>query len=96
MKKLKPRTTQKQVYNKYTKSKQMPKSFEQAQAKVIKELKFEPADNGMHAQWLNTQIRYATEMTIESMREILKMNPSGLTDESAKHGVAKMIQSSMK
>jgi hypothetical protein len=80
----------------YTKSNQMLKSFEQAQAKVIKELESEPADNGMHAQWLRTQIQYAKQMTVESMHEILKTNPSGVTDESANHGVATMIQSSMK
>ncbi len=74
----------------------MPTSFEQAQAKVIKELESEPADNGMHAQWLRTQIHYAKQMTEQTMREILQTNPSGVTDESANHGVAKMIQSSMK
>jgi hypothetical protein len=72
------------------------KTFTEAQSEVIKQIKSEPADNGMHYQWIMTKTHYAQEMTEESMKEILKTNPKGLTDESAKYGVAQLIQFNMK
>ena len=72
------------------------KTFTEAQDAAHKQIKSEPADNGMHMAWINTKARYAQEMTEESMKEILKSNPKGLTDESAKYGVAQLIQHLMK
>ena len=72
------------------------KTFTEAQNEAIKHITSEPADNGMHMAWINTKARYAKDMTPESMKEILKSNPKGLTDESAKYGVAQLIQHLMK
>ena len=71
-------------------------NFTDAQNAAIKHITSEPADNGMHAAWINTKARYAKEMTEESMKEVLKKDPKGLTDESAKYGVAQLIQHLMK
>ena len=72
------------------------KTFAEAQAMAVKHITSEPADNGIHAQWIRTKEHYAKEMTPESMIEILKKDPKGLTDESAKYGVAQLIQHLMK
>ncbi len=72
------------------------KTFTEAQSEAIKKIKSEPADNGMHYQWIMTKTRYAQEMTEESMKEILKTNLKGITDESAKYGIAQLIQLYMK
>jgi hypothetical protein len=72
------------------------KTFTEAQDAAIKQITSEPADNGMHAVWIRTKAHYAQEMTEESMKEVLKTNPKGLTDESAKYGVAQLIQFMMK
>ncbi len=72
------------------------KTFTEAQDAAIKQITSEPADNGMHNAWIQTKARYAKEMTEESMKEVLKTNPKGLTDASAKYGVAQLIQFIMK
>jgi len=72
------------------------KTFTEAKLEAIAILKSEPADNGIHFAWIQTKIRYATEMTEESMLTIRKTKPSGLTDESAMFDVAKMIHTIMK
>jgi len=72
------------------------KTFQEAQEGALKQIKSEPADNGMHYQWIMKKGQYAQEMTAESMKQILKSNPKGLTDESAKYGVAQLIQYNMK
>jgi hypothetical protein len=72
------------------------KTFTEAQSEAIKQIKSEPADNGMHYQWIMTKARYAQEMTEESMKEVLTTNPKGLTDASAKYDVAQLIQYIMK
>lgn len=72
------------------------KTFQEAQETALKQIKSEPAENGMHAAWINTKAHYAREMTEESMKDILKIDPKGLTDESAKYGVAQLIQKLMK
>jgi hypothetical protein len=72
------------------------KTFQEAQEAALKQIKSEPADNGMHYQWIMKKAHYAQEMTAESMKQILKSNPKGLTDESAKYGVAQLIQYNMK
>jgi hypothetical protein len=50
----------------------------------------------MHYAWLQRKAHFAKEMTPETMHDILKSNPNGLTDESAKFGVAQLIQYLMK
>lgn len=72
------------------------KTFQEAQEAALKQIKSEPADNGMHYQWIMKKAHYAQEMTAESMKQILKSNPKGLTDESAKYDVAQLIQYNMK
>jgi hypothetical protein len=72
------------------------KTFTEAQTEVIKHIMSEPADNGLHFAWISTKARNAKELTEETMTEILKKNPKGLTDESAKYQVAQLIQHLMK
>ena len=72
------------------------KTFAEAQTAAIVQINSEPADNGMHYAWIQRKAHFAKEMTPETMRDILKSNPKGLTDESAKFGVAQLIQYLMK
>jgi hypothetical protein len=72
------------------------KSFAEAQTAAIIHINSEPADTGMHYAWIQRKAHFAKEMTQETMRDILKSNPKGLTDDSAKFGVAQLIQHLMK
>lgn len=72
------------------------KTFQEAQEAALKTILSEPADTGMHYQWIQTKARYAQEMTEQTMKEILKTKPKALTSESAKYSVAQLIQSTMK
>ena len=72
------------------------KTFQEAQETAHKQIKSEPADNGMYYQWIMKKAHSAQEMTAESMKQILKSNPKGLADEYAKYGVAQLIQQLMK
>ncbi len=68
------------------------KTFAEAQSAAIVQINKEPAENGMHYAWIQRKAYFAKEMTEETMRNILKSKPKGLTDESAKFGVAQLIQ----
>lgn len=72
------------------------KTFAEAKSVAIVQITSEPPDTGMHYAWIQRKAHLAKEMTEETMREILKTNPWGLTDESAKFGVAQLIHHLMK
>lgn len=72
-------------------------TFQEAKDKAIKEIASEPADNGFHYAVIQYKKKWATDMTEESMHEILKTKSKpSLTEESFKHGVASLIRSYMK
>ena len=74
------------------------KNFTDAQENVIKSIKDEPIDNGVHYAWIMRKEHLARDMTLERMNEILAKPPPpvGVTDDTICYTVAQMIHGYMK
>ncbi len=68
------------------------KTFEEARALAVKEIKSEPVDTGFHNAWIQTKAAFAEKMTEEEMNKILEAEkPQGWLDNATANYIAATI-----